>query len=174
MAGSGNSDLSKSLNGLQQAYEESPLTLGQIYRQFQTNSTKLYQWAKQENWTMRRQSKAVMPKNMNTRSSELSTETPLKTLGRIRKISRQYVSELDDELRNSSELDSSKTTPVKSASERERSIRSLRTLLKIIEEIAELETRFKPSRGKSNRKEIDSKQRLDLARRIKVLRQKHK
>ncbi len=86
----------------------------------------------------------------------------LATLQKLRAIAQQYVSDFEKEVRAPSSASLS--------ADREKSVRSLRNLLKIIEEIAELEERFKRTGSDGDKKEIDDKQRCELARRIEALR----
>lgn len=110
-------------------------------------------------------------KRPNAADKTASAETTaLETLATLRLVAQQHVAELEQELALAQQTDP--LTP-RSSSERERSVRSLRTLLKIIEEISELEIRFKNADSKNNRNELDDKQRQDLARRIKALRHRN-
>jgi len=89
----------------------------------------------------------------------------LATLEKLRLIVRQHVSEMERDLR----VSAGKWT----MADREKAGRLMRTLLKSIEEIAELEKHFKKTDSSPDDKEIDSKQRRDLARRIQALRRRN-
>ncbi len=89
----------------------------------------------------------------------------LATLEKLRVIARQYVSEIERDLR----VVAGKRT----SADREKEVRSLRTLLKIIEEIAELEERLTKTDDKVGGQEMNAKQRDDLARRIKAIRRRN-
>ncbi|HFC05521.1 MAG TPA: hypothetical protein ENJ55_07425 [Rhizobiales bacterium] len=86
----------------------------------------------------------------------------LPTLDKLRALARRYANELEKEA-ETGKSDQSST-------DRERSVRTLRNLLKTIGEINDLEARFNQAQNLDDRKDIDSKQRFDLARRIKALR----
>ncbi len=89
-------------------------------------------------------------------------DNELATLQKLRVIAQQYVSDFEKDVRAPSSENLS--------ADREKSVRSLRNLLKIIEEIAELEERFKRTGSDGDTKEIDDKQRRELARRIEAIR----
>jgi len=157
------------------AYKDRTLSVAEILKRFDIGSTKFYRLIREQNWTLR-SLKSEKPNSVATSQSRSgkAAQLPLATLKRLRKIARQYVRELENENKRI-DSDAVKGNQVAhSAAERERSVRSLRTLLKIIEEIADLEARFKSIAGKTGRKEIDHKQREELARRIKALRCKNR
>ncbi len=144
------------LEELQLAFEDDSQTIDQVCAEFETTTGTLYRYAKAGNWRKRRQ-KPREPVARQTRPS-----SSLQTLIKMRKVAQYFVSELDDEL-NSQQDD-------RSSSERERGIRSLRMLLKVTEDITRLEDHFAKISAGEDKKEIDSKQRQNLARRIQALR----
>ena len=157
--------LSDDLQKLRVAYELGDEPVQQVCRRFVITSSKLYRIIRSQGWQKRRDKN----KYETGEIAEVLPEAqlaPLETLVKLRRIARQYVSDLEGELSKPS----AGNAIASSSSDRERSVRSLRTLLKIIEEIVELENRFTPVADEDSRKEIDIKQRQDLARRIKALR----
>jgi len=147
--------LNDDLQELRVAYERGDDPVYMVCNRFSISRTRLYQFVRLHNWQKRSE------KNSSQQTLTKNQPAPLETLASLRKIARQYVSDLENEINRKDDI---------SSSDRERSVRSLRTLLKIIEDIVELENRFIPSADEGNRKEIDSKQRQELARRIKALR----
>lgn len=86
----------------------------------------------------------------------------LATLETLRQAAGKHVAELEKEL-------DAQTEP-QTLANRAKSVASLRALVKTIEEIADLEKRFKRPRGDADQLGIDDKQRQDLAKRIEALR----
>jgi len=152
--------LSDDLQKLRVAYELGDEPVQQVCDRFVITKPKLYRIIRSQGWRKRRD-RNKSETDEPTKVLPEAQSAPLETLVKLRKIARQYVSDLEGEL---SKFSSENTTA--SSSDRERSVRSLRTLLKIIEEIVELENRFTPVADEDNRKEFDIKQRQDLARRI--------
>jgi len=156
--------LSDDLQELRVAYELGDEPVQQVCDRFIISKSKLYRIIRSKSWLKR----CDRNKTETGGTSEILPQeqsAPLETLVKLRKIARQYVSDLEDELNTKPD----RGATAQSSSDRERSVRSLRTLLKIIEEIVELENRFAPAVDEDNRKDIDNKQRQDLARRIKAL-----
>lgn len=89
----------------------------------------------------------------------------LATLETLRKAARKHVVEFEQDLNGQ--------TDQHSLSDRAKSVASLRTLVKIIEEIAELEERFKRSGEIASEQEFNGKQRRGLAKRIEALRRRN-
>ena len=157
------------LNELRFAYEQGSGPVGDVCAKFDINKSRLYRLVKKYNWQKRRKNNTStnrsIPSNAATHETTETQTAPLQTLEKLRNIARQYVADLEDELAGQTSCSSGQ-----SSGDREKSVRSLRMLLKIIEEIVELENRFIPALDEDSRKEIDHKQRQDLARRIKALR----
>lgn len=136
------------------AYEARDLTVVDVCKKFQISGYRLYGLVKSGNWKRRRTTKASEP----VRSSNNRPEAKLASLDDL---AAQQLVALESAMAISG-------TDI-SCADRERNVRSLRNLLKIIEEINCVRSKLKDKNTNDKPLRLDGKQRAELAKRIAAL-----
>ena len=148
---------------LQIAYEDSGDTVRVICKRFQISSGALNRLANQQGWKKRRQTQ-IAGKQVQADNIEPQTGDELETLAALKRIARKAVAGL--------EASSAQPAASVSSADRERNVRSLRTLLKTVEEITAMENQIRQQKSDEETPRFDDKKRQQLAKLIAALAQK--
>ena len=153
----------KTRSDLQIAYEDSSEPIRIICKRFQISSGKLNRLANQQGWKKRRQTQ-IAEKQVQENDAEPQAGDELATLAALKRIARKAVAGL--------EASSAQPAASVSSADRERNVRSLRTLLKTLEEITAMENQIRQQKSDEETPRFDDKKRQQLAKLIAALAQK--
>jgi hypothetical protein len=145
---------------IQQLYEHSDMTISAICQTCAITRNNLYKMIEEGCWKPRLPNRW---RSYKTRSRR-AIPTAKMALAKLKVIALGHIDKLEDGL--------AETDPPASIPDRERDIRSLRILLKVIEEINRLEQQLADTGQKASKKkaaEFDDKRRAELAQRLAVL-----
>lgn len=136
------------------AYEARKLTVVDLCEHFGISSYRLYELVRAGNWQKRNNSKTCLPVSA-------ASKTPEAMLSGLDDLAARQLLALESAMAISG-------TDI-SCADRERNVRSLRNLLKIIEEINLVRSKLKDKHNDDTALQLDAKQRQELAKRIAAL-----